>query len=124
MCAIRTSKLTHSQILASTGGISRNSIRHAMLNVWWLGADYKNVLKYYRLRHISGKEFTNYSKNGLLYDPHSSVSYSILFRDCGPVSVKAASVVACSFRLASEEMNLEPIVIVRIVHPAPKFPSR
>lgn len=113
--AIKTSALTHSAILRAYG-VSRNMIRHVMLNCFHPGQDYRTTEGplVCKLKHMTGEQFKNHLTNGQLKNPQNSLLYTVIYQGCTPYHVKRAHEVLCSFRNAQDDLALEPIVIVRI----------
>lgn len=116
--ALKTSALTHVQITSRYSGISRNLINYIMRNYFTPPASYKHTMKTLRLRTMTGARFRDNLTDGTLRDPFTGISHSIIYQDCTPFHVKRAPQVICSFRAAHDDLNLEPIVIVRIYHDA------
>lgn len=118
--SIKTSKLTHSEILLRTGGISRNMIKHCMMNMWYLGEGYKQpeILSTHRLITSTGKLFSKKLKEGQLVNilDNSYCAFNVIYQDCTPEQCKNADQLLLSFRAAQEYLELDPIVLVRIYH--------
>lgn len=112
---MRTSKLTHKEIAARFHGISRNMIQHVMLNIFHPGQDYRECFTYLRIQYMPGSTFISYLRDGRLAYPFRDQTYAIIYQGCTPYHVKRAHEIVCSYREAIPELNLEPVVIVRIV---------
>ncbi len=118
---IRTSPMTVKE-LQKLFGVTRPMVKSVIYNRFNLPADYLACMKFYRVIHLTGHQFNAFlTADGMLRcaDPKmftelGAMRFNIIYHFCLPTEVKAADKVICSFRLAEDSFNIEPVVLVKI----------
>lgn len=117
---IRTSHLPVSELYRKYG-VNRAMVRSVIYSQFNIPADYLITLRYYRILYCSGANFRDHLTNEgsyIGYDPvsHEVIRYNIIYQYCTPSVVKRAKCaeVKLSFRIAQEDFNIEPTVLVRL----------
>lgn len=114
--SIKSSTYTTQELVAKFGA-SRATLRHVIYSHFAMGR-YGQCLRFYKILPCTGQEFKDHLKDGMYYgfDPSAQnhVNFHLVYKECTPTEVKRAEHVALSFRIARDEFNIEPVVVVQL----------
>lgn len=94
---------------------TKHQLADQMRNYIHIEDKYLEGLTTYRMEHMSGRIFKRELHEGTI--SHNGILHNIIYHGCTPYNVKRAVEIRCSFRAASSEYQIEPIVLVQIVIP-------
>lgn len=115
--SIKTSPLSVRELMARFG-VNRAVIRYVIYNRFAVGTRYIRCLTGYKIHPCSGQYFKDHLKDGMFYGynpfKQEHVNFHIVYKDCTPAVVKKSAHVVLSFRIAHEDFNIEPVVMVQL----------
>ena len=122
---IRTSHLPVAE-LRSKYRITRAAVRAVMYNQFCIPRDFQICMKYMRVTCMSGRQFASFlTGDGELRNNDPALAFlfsntipvfTVIYQGCTPYYVKRAARLSLSWRIAQDDFNIEPVVIVRIIN--------
>jgi hypothetical protein len=99
-------------------GVNRAMVRHVIYTRFAVSTDYIRCLTGYKILPCSGSYFKEHLKDGMFYGytplTQEHVNFHIVYKDCTPAVVKKSAHIVLSFRIAHEDFNIEPVVMVQL----------
>jgi hypothetical protein len=99
-------------------GVNRAMVRHIIYTRFAVGQSYIRCLISYKIYPCSGSYFKDHLKDGMFYGynpvTQEYVNFHIVYKDCTPAVVKKSEHVVLSFRIAHDDFNIEPVVMVQL----------
>lgn len=115
--SIKTSPLSVRELVRRFG-VNRATLRWVIYTRFAVGTSYIRCLTGYKILPCSGTYFKNHMRDGMFYGyaplTQEHVSFHIVYKDCTPAVVKRSDHVVLSFRIAHEDFNIEPVVMVQL----------
>lgn len=99
-------------------GVNRAMVRHVVYTRFAVEHRYIQCMSSYKILPCSGQYFKDHMRDGMFYGynplTQEHVSFHIVYKDCTPAVVKRSDHVVLSFRIAHEDFNIEPVVMVQL----------
>lgn len=111
------SKYPSQAVLTQSYGFNKYELADKLRNYMHIEDKYLEALKRYRMVHMTGATLKLAIVDGMIKNLQkpNDPRYSVIYHNCSPYYATRAEEVRVSFRMAVEEFNLEPIVLVEIV---------
>lgn len=91
---------------------TRSHMQTALQTQFSLEPDYESFCSHYYILHWQGNHFKRTMKSGII--SRGGVDYLVVYKDCGPASIKDDSKIYLSFRNAIPRYNLRAYVLISI----------